>query len=296
MFDKTKSYFKFICAAGNFDEGEVYDLSYLFALAGADVIDIASDEACVEAAVRALKKANSSSRLCLSVGLGSDSHIQKALINKDKCTFCGECLKKCPQNAIGETFCVDSKRCIGCRACFCDAISYYDKETSWEKTAELLNKFEIPFVELHFQNPESEKLRAFFGFFNENFAGIISLCSGIEFFSNPANQDLFKEMASSNPQKIIIQADGISMSGHNSSDDGANAIRCAKVVLDSGLNVPIFISGGTNDKTPELLKKSGVEVAGISYGSYARKLVKNEIDFEISLMRAKELVSKVKNK
>jgi ferredoxin len=44
----------------------------------------------------------------------------KIIINREKCTMCGECEKICPMNLIkkvGNKMIIDHSRCINCRMC-----------------------------------------------------------------------------------------------------------------------------------------------------------------------------------
>lgn len=47
--------------------------------------------------------------------------MKKAIVNHDKCVACGECVKKCPKNAIsifkGIVADVNKDLCIGCSLC-----------------------------------------------------------------------------------------------------------------------------------------------------------------------------------
>ncbi|MFA5519146.1 MAG: ATP-binding protein [Spirochaetota bacterium] len=57
-------------------------------------------------------------------------HGQKYIINSEKCTSCGKCVKLCKFNAISDDFVIDPIGCEGCSVCafFCpeQAISGYD--------------------------------------------------------------------------------------------------------------------------------------------------------------------------
>ena len=78
------------------------------------------------------------------------------------------------------------------------------------------------------------------------------------------------------------------------------AIACADVIQKSGIPVIILLSGGTNSKTGKLARMCHLNVHGVSIGTFARKLVREEIeilDFEsnykalkLSLKKAKYLV------
>ena len=80
-------------------------------------------------------------------------------------------------------------------------------------------------------------------------------------------------------ERMIVQADGAPMSGGN--DDfhtTLQAIATADIVAKSNIPVKILASGGTNSKTLELADLCGVQVHGVSIGTFARKRVRKYIE------------------
>jgi hypothetical protein len=82
-------------------------------------------------------------------------------------------------------------------------------------------------------------------------------------------------------ERLIIQADGAPMSG--GSDDfntTLQAVACADIVRKSKTQAKILLSGGTNSKTVELAQMCGVKFHGVSIGTFARNLVRQDISAE----------------
>ena len=99
-----------------------------------------------------------------------------------------------------------------------------------------------------------------------------------------------------NPDKTIIQADGVPMSGTETLECTLQAIAHAQIYQD--LDLPIFISGGTNAFTKEFAEKFNIRYDGITIGSYARAIVKDAItcaDTKLAIEIAKKLVKNVKD-
>ena len=101
---ETHTAFKLVCGAGNEDIAEVEKLVTIYSLAGCQFFDISANLEVVEAAKRGLKNAGilENRYLCVSVGISGDPHIQKAVIDQEKCRKCGKCKLVCPHNAIIE--------------------------------------------------------------------------------------------------------------------------------------------------------------------------------------------------
>jgi Fe-S-cluster-containing hydrogenase component 2 len=76
------------------------------------------------------------------------------------------------------------------------------------------------------------------------------------------------------PAQLIWQADGRPMSGDIGDGTTQAAIKLGKKVLSFGLPVGfVQIAGGTNATTMRKLAEAKVNVAGVAYGGYARKLI-----------------------
>lgn len=151
------SWFKLICGASHHHAFHVHNLALIYALAGADCIDVAADPAVVAAARKGIEVAIAlSSGLCLgadpaaradfiassstspwlmvSVNDGEDPHFRKAWFDPQVCpASCHRpCERTCPVGAINANFGteetlqtsflkpvsgVDQARCYGCGRC-----------------------------------------------------------------------------------------------------------------------------------------------------------------------------------
>ena len=114
---ESKKCFKLVCGAGNQDLTEVEKLTALYAKAGCRFFDLNASEEVIDAARRGLKFAGAEDAyLCVSAGIKGDPHVNKAVIDYEKCISCGQCDEICPQNAI-KYHKVKKLRCIGCGRC-----------------------------------------------------------------------------------------------------------------------------------------------------------------------------------
>ena len=76
-----------------------------------------------------------------------------------------------------------------------------------------------------------------------------------------------------------MQADGIPMSGADDTfKTTLQAVAMAEIIQNANLPVHIMISGGTNSKTKELAELCGIKYWGIAIGSWARKIIKEQLN------------------
>ena len=88
--------------------------------------------------------------------------------------------------------------------------------------------------------------------------------------------------------RLIIQADGVPMSG--GADDFNTTLQAIAIadIINKDLmqkdkkfrDLPILLSGGTNGKTKEMAELCDVEFSGVSIGTHARKIVKEQVQNE----------------
>ena len=275
-----KKIFKLVLGLGNKHFEKIEDLVTVYAIAGADMFDINPSKEAVEAVMRGVKKSGKNPDdfyYSISMGLSGDKHIQKCVIDKDKCKNCGQCAKKCPQNAIiagKNSYKVIAENCIGCQKCEgCKAISFTENEYDVEKIVKIAKKYKLDCIEIHLSTkkiPDKE-----IKYVIENYKGALSLCLDRKFYSNERVKKLINKVAKwKGDTNFIIQADGVPMSGgDNTFNSTLQAVAMAHIVQPYGTY--ILMSGGTNEKTAELAKMCSLKYNGISIGSYARKIVKD---------------------
>lgn len=303
---EAKKCFKLVCGAGNEDAAEVEKLVMLYAKAGCKFFDLSANEEIIDAAKRGLESAGvDDAYLCVSVGIKGDPHVNKAVIDYDKCISCYSCDAVCPQNAIKYAK-VKKFRCIGCGKCakICPkgAISYVSEEKNLEEILPPLIQKGIDCIELHAMGLDDREIELKWNYINENFDGILSICTSRGKLSDEKLVQRIKNLtANRKPYTTIVQADGFPMSGGK--DDFKTTLQTvatAEIVQNENLPVYLMLSGGTNTKTAHLAKMCSIDYHGIAAGSFARKIVRpyisrddfplNEFIFNKALNIAKKLV------
>ena len=276
--------FKLVCGAGNEDCESVKRLVYIYAKAGCRFFDLSARKEILESAKDALKLAKvDDAMLCVSVGIKGDPHITKAKINESKCIKCGNCFRNCPNDAIYSSIIIDEKKCIGCgnciKKCPSGAISMFDKDVNVKEILPYMVKNGVEVLELHIMGHDKKDLTTKWNIINECRPKFASICIDRENFGNKEALSRIKEMiAYREPYTTIIQADGIPMSGADDTfKTTLQAVAMAEIIQNTNLPVYIMISGGTNSKTAELAKLCDISYWGIAIGSWARKIVKQEI-------------------
>ena len=281
---KEKRCFKLICGAGNEDVSEVEKLVYLYSLSGANFFDVCAKPEVVTAAKKGLERAGITKDryLCVSVGAESDKHFCKAQIKQEMCSLCSSCINVCTQQAIqnqNSKLIINEKRCIGCSKCIdiCPkgAIELIQKSTDYKEVLPPLIKLGLDCVEYHILGNEGDSLFDKWDEINSMFNGPISISINRAKIGDEDLISLFSKLIKTRePYSVIIQADGIPMSGGKDSYKSTlQAISTADLFLGANLECYVMTSGGTNSKTAELAKLCGVDIQGVAIGSFARKIV-----------------------
>jgi len=281
-----KRILKLICGAGNENVKEVERLSYVYAKAGFNMIDVCAKSDVINAAVSGIKKAGREKEvsICVSIGLQEDVHVHKVLVNKQKCILCKKCISVCPQGALfieDEKVLTDEKKCIGCAKCIniCseNAILQENKyKAPYAMLLPLLSE-KIDCVEFHCSSSDENLILESWNKIKSIYNGQLSICLDRSKLGDDKLIELLKQMTK-NGENIIIQADGKPMTGGD--DDfksNIQAVAFAELIRNANLPVVLILSGGTNSKTTEFAKLCGVNIDGAALGSYARKLVKEYI-------------------
>ena len=312
-------YFKLVCGAGNEDAEQVEKLSFIYALAGAKGLDISATPKVVEYAMRGVDKAikyapklnkniNIRPFIMVSVGMPGDHHVRKAIIN-DQCIACDLCIPACPTDAIPKELVVIAEKCIGCGACeaACDfgAIDYAHNAKDIKAILTECVNLGAENIELHAAVENDDTIFDEWTIVNEvvkdNF---VSMCLDRLYLSNTAFIHRVKRAEEITGKRLIIQADGIPMSGgEDDYNTTLQAIATADVILKHRNEVTpkILLSGGTNSKTKRLAEMCGIEFHGVAIGTFARKIIKfayespdfwnNDSTIENAVQKAEELVS-----
>ena len=281
---EKKHCFKLVCGAGNEDVETVRRTVYLYALAGCRFFDLSANEQIINSVIEILHEANIyDAYLCVSVGIKSDPHCNKAVIDYSKCINCGSCESVCPQGAISYAK-VKKEKCIGCSRCWkvCprNAISFKSEEKNLDEILpQLINKG-IDCIEFHVIGRDENEIFSKWKYINENFDGMLSICVSRSKLGDEALIERIKKMIGNRkPYTTIIQADGFPMSGgEDDFKSTLQAVATAEIVQNAKLPVYLMLSGGTNSKTSELAKICGIDYNAVAVGSYARKIIKNYIE------------------
>lgn len=309
---KEKRCFKLICGAGNEDINEVEKLIYLYSLSGANFFDVCAKPEVVEAAKRGMKRAGKEGYLCVSIGAESDKHFCKAEITPEVCVKCASCVNVCTQKAIeaaDSKYSINEKRCIGCSkcidACPAGAVKMIKKSTDYKEILPPLIELGLDCIEFHILGDEGDVLFEKWNEINSMFKGPVSISINRAKTGDEALIELMSNLIKTRePYSLIIQADGIPMSGGKDGYKSTlQAVSTADLFLGANLECYVMCSGGTNSRTAELAKLCNVDIQGVAIGSYARKIVQeftlrddffeNDVIFNRALSVSKELVSKI---
>lgn len=300
-------FFKLVCGAGNEDYEEVKKLSAIYTLAGTSGIDISATPNIVKACNEGIDFAYQVSKelnieinfrpfITVSVGMKGDPHVRKASINLEGCITCNLCIPVCPTDAIPSKLIITESKCIGCGDCsvVCptNTISYYNNKKNLETILPLCLEAGAENIELHAGIKEDEFIMEEWNLINKlNPNNYISMCLDRMHLSDFALEERIRKAKEIAGNRLIIQADGIPMSG---GDDDFNTTLQAVAIADivnkrfnkkidrkSGkskykkdIEVNILLSGGTNSLTGILAKQNDVRFQGVSIGTFARNLVK----------------------
>jgi len=305
---EQKKGFKLVCGAGNEDAAEVEKLVAIYSKAGCSFFDVCAKPEIVEAAKRGIKKSGvcNDRYICVSVGISGDPHITKATIDFEKCIKCGNCLSKCPHDAITEEFEVKKERCLGCsicaRNCPMQAISMNSQLMDYAEVLPKLIEKGIDCIEFHAISEDENDVDDKWRIINELYDGMLCISlDRTELGDRKLKERVARLIANRQPYSTIIQADGVAMSGNNDEfGTTLQAVATAQLFQNAKMPVYIMMSGGTNTKSTELAKLCGVTPHCLAVGSYARKIVKdyllmdnileNKAMFEEAVSVAKSLI------
>lgn len=301
MENSEKKKFKLVLGLGNNSLEQIFKLCGIYALAGADIFDLSPNINSLKTAKDGIVSVGlnpADFKFCISLGLKGDKHIKKAFIRESRCRKCFKCMNICPQDAIlkkDEYPQVDQSKCIGCKLCAKSCIEFLDVQTDIKKVIKEFKHEQIDMVELHISSDKKSDIIKNWRYVLRNSTCQKSICIDRSKYGNEEQLKLIKKLISMNPDKTIIQADGVAMSGSSDISSTLQAVAHAQLYKD--LDAEIFISGGTNIYTKKLAQDMNVRFEGITIGSFARQALKDtlEVDRSKAVEIAKEIVNSVIN-
>ena len=289
-----RSCFKLICGAGNKNLQEITEICQIYASAGCRFFDVNASIEAIKSAKEGIKKAGKSHTcfICVSIGTKNDPHIRKYKRNPSKCKNCEACKKVCPNNAIDkEDYCIGCGRCE--KICPNNAIEGYSKQIAFKEILPPIIKEGIDCIEYHIISQDEEEILKGWKEITEIYKGPISVCIDRSKLGNEKVIELLKTLKNKCNNLFIIQADGAPMSGgEDNYRTTLQAVATAELIEEAQITPYIFVSGGTNSNTKELINLFDINIAGIAIGSYARKIISNQENNELTkkILIAKNLI------
>lgn len=243
---ESRTAFKFIIGIQNGDCADVRFLTQVYALAGADIIDVAARPDVVAATVEALAQARRQSvhspagtRVMVSLALERDPHVQPGASDAEH------------RKIVVPTG--PSALVANVRACL-------------DAGAEM--------VELHASDSDDPDLTAAVAALSALLGDrYLSVCLGAEGFRSPRDvihqAGLVREI---HGPHTMIQAEGLSLQKGAAPATSVQGLALAQALL-AKTSAYIVVAGGGNYWTRNLADLLGVPVHAIAAGTYARKLV-----------------------
>jgi Fe-S-cluster-containing hydrogenase component 2 len=298
-------WFKLICGASFQHLTAIRTLSLVYALAGADCIDVAADPAVIRAARAGITAAQAIQPgavwLMVSLNDGEDPHFRKATFDPQRCPpDCPRpCVPICPAQAIAFSASfsgVREERCYGCGRCLpicpIEQISARSQPATPEVAVPMLQSGQIDALELHTQVGHEAEFQKLWDQI-EPVLPALKLLS----ISCPDAKDAvgylcsLQELIQPLPCPLIWQADGRPMSGDIGDGTTRATLQYGDRLLESPLVGFVQLAGGTNRQTVPKLAQRGAsvpaktetanavktlgvaDISGVAYGSYARSLI-----------------------
>ncbi|MBF2056180.1 MAG: 4Fe-4S ferredoxin [Cyanobacterium sp. T60_A2020_053] len=286
---------KLICGASYQDIPSVRNLALAYSLAGVNCVDVAADEAVIKSAwdgITVAKKyfTEATSKgytprqplLMVSVNDGEDLHFRKALFNAQLCpSDCQRpCLDICPTEAIKFTGVVE-QLCYGCGRCLpiCPygLIEAQNHLISMEEVLSWLDYLPIGALEIHTHPLHWENFCQLWEKITPYLPKLQLIAISCAYTPTATNYlSKIAQLIQPLSTPLIWQVDGRSMSGDIGKGTTHLTIKYAQELAKINLLGYIQLAGGTNEHTAEKVSSLGLSgdiVAGIAFGSQARKLL-----------------------
>lgn len=309
-------FFKLIVGGSFTDLSKVEALCRVYAMAGADCIDVSADLAVVEAVERAythLPESIARPALMVSLPLDADPHFRKIDLDEPACTLCDACVPICPTEALSlndTQLLIDQPLCYGCGRCVTACPTSALTLQPLHMEAELSSVLTYPLVsavEIHTSHTDPYMLTTFLQQYSPWLQDkIIAVCLRPEQVAPEQWLAFLTELQHFSPLPVILQVDGAPMSGTDDPEASRPALESAvfarQYLAESqpteGLPF-ITISGGINHHTADLLNDPRYGfITGTGMGTMARKAVWPWLDTDESAacQVASQIVQLFKNR
>lgn len=281
---ETQRFFKLICGASYRNRDFVAQLSELFALAGAHVIDIGADPALVAAVQQGIYKAQQRNPgldvplIMISVGINADVHFLKVSKEPSRCDDNGFCANACPHGVfVGDSLRLEN--CLGCDHCVIacpeDALTLVPREPldSVDQLIRQCFAAGASAIEVHTGHGGRDALQDIFEVLLpwQSEIKLLACSIGAHGQSTEDLVELAQHITSLWPTEMVIQADGQPISGRKGWRSTWPALVLAQRLFEAKVPAFIQVSGGVNDLTREIACREKIPIHGVGTGSFARK-------------------------
>jgi NAD-dependent dihydropyrimidine dehydrogenase PreA subunit len=296
-----RRFFKLIAGGSLTDAQTVGKLAWIYAMAGAQCVDIAPDLAVINAVVNAwdrLPPEVPHPLLMVSIPLDADPHFRKIEVDHDTCILCDACLPVCPTQAISvannpqaanpneiNQLAINQPLCYGCNRCVAvcptSALQLHPFRGD-DDLAMVLAHPAVGAVEIHTRWCDAAMLQ---DVYQTHHAGLkdklIAICFAPQHVPSavwtefmPKAQALTAQYLAGQP--LVWQIDGQPMSGSTQAQATLPALNAARLVANTIdlQGAYLTISGGINPTTAQYLALADyADIHGAGMGTVARQLV-----------------------
>jgi hypothetical protein len=244
---RSRSLVKFIVGMTTFDPAETRFLAQVYALAGADIIDVAAEPGIVRATRRAVAEVRDAlpdpadpPRIMVSTALPRDPHLEGAALE--------------PGQRAAVAPATQAELRTGLRACL-------------DAGAEM--------VELHASGSDDRSLEAAMAVMQPLLADrYLSVCLGTQ--GAGATRDIVRQarrVRDLHGPRTMIQAEGRVSAGRHEAASSLAGLALSRTLL-AETSAYVLVAGGANPWTRAVAEMLGVAAHGVAIGTYARSLVK----------------------